>query len=114
MKKKNSILLSSLLIAGTFLLPTSVKADTTQPIKPVKTHPLKTVVSYHFSSSSYGTITGDGVRVRSQPNTHSTILGLLYRNDSVDINKHHITKDFISIDYNGRVAYVSSRYVDIF
>jgi hypothetical protein len=29
-------------------------------------------------------ITGDGVRLRTQPNTSSTVLGLLYRGDVID------------------------------
>ena len=39
-------------------------------------------------------VTGDGVRFRTQPNTSSTVIGLLYRGDRIDPWTHEVVNGF--------------------
>lgn len=52
---------------------------------PAGTHPTAAVVAGEFSvlAGTCGTVTGDGVRIRTQPNPSSTVLGLAYRGHRV-------------------------------
>ena len=50
-----------------------------------------------------------GLRVRSEANTNSSILGYLYTGDKVDITGE--SGNWYKINYNGKTAYVSKEYV---
>lgn len=50
-----------------------------------------------------------GLRVRSEANTNSLILGYLYTGDKVDITGE--SGNWYKVNYNGKTAYVSKEYV---
>lgn len=56
---------------------------------------------------------GNGVRVRSQPTTNSTVLGLLYKGDTVFIDDNNCPEinGFQRIVFNGKAGYVASQYL---
>lgn len=59
-------------------------------------------------------ITGDGVRVRSQPNNSGTILGLLYKNDIISIVNISSDGNWVyGSTSTGVTGWVSISYVDI-
>jgi hypothetical protein len=70
--------------------------------------------SPNISIFSIGIITGAGVRIRQQPDTTSTVLGLLYKNDSVDINKKSGSWYNITTHRLPRVTgYVYATYIEL-
>lgn len=51
---------------------------------PAATHPPAAAAGdFSVLAGTCGTVTGDGVRIRAQPNTSSTVLGLAYRGHRV-------------------------------
>ena len=50
-----------------------------------------------------------GLRVRSEANTNSSVLGYIYTGDKVDITGE--SGNWYKINYNGKTAYVSKEYV---
>lgn len=66
-----------------------------------------------FSES--GMVTGDGVRLRANPNTNAAILELMYWGESVQIDLSNSTMTFYYVKRNktGTAGYVSRDYVSI-
>ncbi len=54
---------------------------------------------------------GEGLRVRKEPNTVSDIYGVLAKDDIVDVIEE--INDWVCIDYEGNVGYVSADYVSV-
>lgn len=62
-----------------------------------------------------GMITGDGVRLRANPNTNATILELMYWGETVqiDLSKSTMTFYYVKRNKTGMTGYVSRDYVSI-
>lgn len=58
------------------------------------------------------TIETETLRVREAPNTESEILGLLSQDDSLDVIEV-IDDEWISVDFDNDIAYVSAEFVDM-
>lgn len=61
------------------------------------------------------TVTTDGVRVRSEANTDSSIYGVLEEGDSLTVSEtdEEAESGWIQVEYGGSVAYVSADYVEV-
>lgn len=57
----------------------------------------------------YEVISTTRLNVRSKPDAKSSVIGSLYPNDVIDILS--ITDSWAKIEYKGRMAYVSSKYI---
>lgn len=51
------------------------------------------------------------LNVREQPDRNATVLGTFEKGDAIAVTDLHATEDFAAIEYFGRTAYVSSKYI---
>jgi uncharacterized protein YgiM (DUF1202 family) len=58
-----------------------------------------------------GKVTASSLNVRNQPNTESEVLGAVAKGETVEILKKYT--DWYKINYKGKAAYVSKKYVDL-
>lgn len=58
------------------------------------------------------TIETETLRVREEPNTESEILGLLSQDDALDVIEV-LDDEWISVDFDSDIAYVSAEFVDV-
>ncbi len=108
MKKKASILITALCL----LFCVSVTQNTVFAAEAEETSNDSAAIT-PFSFSQTGVVTGDGVRLRANPNTSSTILELMYWGDEVLIDLENSTMTFYYVKRvsTGTCGYVSRDYV---
>lgn len=76
-----------------------------------------TSVGAYAATFSYpGTVTGDGVRLRDNPD-YGTILELMYRGESVHVDKEMTWESgaayYLKRDKTGTIGYADFHYIDV-
>lgn len=111
MKRKIGVLLSicCLIFVSTFM-PANVKAAETTSEEGGNLVKAEIVP---MSLSQTGAVVGNGVRLRAEPNTSSTVLELMYFGESVmiDLDKSTLSFYYIRRDSTGTCGYASTQYI---
>ncbi|EOU1461994.1 SH3 domain-containing protein [Clostridium perfringens] len=70
------------------------------------------VLGDNLNQDNVGLISANQLNVRTSPNENGQVIGTLYKNDKVNVLDKSID-GWYKIDFNGRRAYVSSKYVNL-
>ncbi|EPB8165316.1 SH3 domain-containing protein [Clostridium perfringens] len=70
------------------------------------------VLGDNFNQDNVGLISANQLNVRTSPNENGQVIGTLHKNDKVNVLDKSID-GWYKIDFNGRRAYVSSKYVNL-
>ncbi|MFH5909816.1 SH3 domain-containing protein [Clostridium perfringens] len=70
------------------------------------------VLGDNLNQDNVGLISANQLNVRTSPNENGQVIGTLHKNDKVNVLDKSID-GWYKIDFNGRRAYVSSRYVNL-
>ncbi|MDT9349693.1 SH3 domain-containing protein [Clostridium perfringens] len=70
------------------------------------------VLGDNLNQDNVGLISANQLNVRTNPNENGQVIGTLHKNDKVNVLDKSID-GWYKIDFNGRRAYVSSRYVNL-
>lgn len=65
-----------------------------------------------FASYGTGTVTADALRMRSQPNTTSSIVTVLYEGTKVELLSAE-ENGWYKVSYNGKVGYMSAEWLNV-
>ncbi len=70
------------------------------------------VLGENLNQDNVGLISANQLNVRTSPNENGQVIGTLHKNDKVNVLDKSID-GWYKIDFNGRRAYVSSKYVNL-
>ncbi|MGV3217436.1 SH3 domain-containing protein [Clostridium perfringens] len=70
------------------------------------------VLGDNLNQDNVGLISANQLNVRTSPNENGQVIGTLYKNNNVNVLDKSID-GWYKIDFNGRRAYVSSKYVNL-
>ncbi|MDK0784029.1 SH3 domain-containing protein [Clostridium perfringens] len=70
------------------------------------------VLGDNLNQDNVGLISANQLNVRTSPNENGQVIGTLHKNDKVNVLNKSID-GWYKIDFNGRRAYVSSKYVNL-
>lgn len=98
-----TLVIALLLMLSVWLIPKMTDFSSTPQYTPVER------VSTAPATRTYR-CTASVLNIRSEPSTGSSVIGVLQRGQTVEV--HHTYREFARIDYNGRVGYVSTRYLE--
>ncbi|MDK0564225.1 SH3 domain-containing protein [Clostridium perfringens] len=70
------------------------------------------VLGDNLNQDNFGLISANQLNVRTSPNENGQVIGTLHKNDKVSVLDKSID-GWYKIDFNGRRAYVSSKYVNL-
>ncbi|MBE6051034.1 MAG: SH3 domain-containing protein [Clostridium sp.] len=104
-------IIALLIAASCAMVATPVKAE----VQVNQSSNIKVNSKRGYLTNVYFWCKGNGVRVRSQPNTSSRIIGLLYYGDhmTIETEDERWYGDFLRIRYNGAIGYVHKDYVGL-
>ena len=113
-KRKVGKVIVSLALAGSITVNSFAFADTTNPnnaINSTSSNSTLSSSSVQTSSSQIGTVTSSSLSVRKKASSSSTLLGKLYKNDTIIILGE--TKYYFKINYKNDTGYVSKKYISL-
>ncbi|EOU2114586.1 SH3 domain-containing protein [Clostridium perfringens] len=70
------------------------------------------ILGYNLNQDNVALISANQLNVRTSPNENGQVIGTLYKNNKVNVLDKSID-GWYKIDFNGRRAYVSSKYVNL-
>ncbi|SQC06918.1 mannosyl-glycoprotein endo-beta-N-acetylglucosamidase domain-containing protein [Clostridium perfringens] len=70
------------------------------------------ILGYNLNQDNVALISANQLNVRTSPNENGQVIGTLYKNNKVNVLDKSID-GWYKIDFNGRRAYISSKYVNL-